>query len=72
MGEGWDQFDQFCIDSNENVVEKAAYFYHEETKTQINYLTSFWLEDVMGKDRTRKHYFSEVQVHSSLLDNILH
>lgn len=71
-GKGWDQFDQFCIDSNENIVEKATYFHHEETKTQINYLTSFCLEDAIGKDRIRKHFFSEVQLHSSLLDSSLH
>ena len=55
-GEGVDELEPFCRNSKEKIVQKATDFWHEETKSQRNYLTSMWFEDVMDKGITRKHF----------------
>lgn len=39
-GEDGDKLEPFCRNSKEKVVQKATDFWHEETKTQRNDLTS--------------------------------
>ena len=60
-GEGGNEIEPFCVDSKKEFAQRATYFQHEENKAQRNHLTSFQLEDVMDKDKTRKQ-FSEVQL----------